>query len=179
VLAILSVVGGWVGIPPFMVFAEGHGSWFENFLAPSVVSHAAGAADHGETLLSVELEWILTFVSVAAAATGVAVAALMYLAGAIRPASLAATFSAPYRWLSNKWYVDEFYQALIAHPGARLASFLAAFDLGVVDGAVNGVARTARGTGSLLRNLQSGYIRGYAATMLVGVFLVVAYWAFR
>ena len=49
----------------------------------------------------------------------------------------------------------------------------------MVDGTVNGVARLARGTGGLLRQLQSGYVRGYAVTMLVGAFCVLAYWAFR
>ena len=83
-------------------------------------------------------------------------------------------------------FVDEFERCetlgvthLIAHPGARLASFLAAFDLGVIDGAVNGVARLARGTGTLLRSLQSGYVRGYVVTMLIGAFCVLAFWAFR
>ena len=75
--------------------------------------------------------------------------------------------------------MDELYEALIAHPGARLASFFSAFDLGVVDGMVNGVARLARNTGGLFRNLQSGYVRGYAVTMLIGAFCVLAYWAFR
>ena len=44
---------------------------------------------------------------------------------------------------------------------------------------VNGVARLARNTGGLFRNLQSGYVRGYAVTMLIGAFCVLAYWAFR
>jgi NADH-quinone oxidoreductase subunit L len=179
ILAILSVVGGWVGVPPFMVFAAGHGTWFEQFLEPSLVTHAAGAAAHTTVALDATTEWVLTIASIAAAATGVGVAALMYLVGVLRPAEVVATFRTPYRWLLGKWYVDEFYQALIAHPGARLASFLAAFDVGVIDGVVNGVARTARGTGALLRGLQSGYVRSYAATMLIGAFLVVAYWAFR
>jgi NADH-quinone oxidoreductase subunit L len=116
---------------------------------------------------------------VGAALTGVAVAALMYLVGVPRPADIAGAFRTPYRWLVNKWYVDELYQALIAHPGARLASFLAAFDVGVIDGAVNGVARLARGTGGLFRQLQSGYVRSYAVTFVVGAFAILAYWAFR
>jgi hypothetical protein len=44
---------------------------------------------------------------------------------------------------------------------------------------VNGVARLAKGTGALFRHLQSGYVRGYAVTMLIGAFCVLAYWAFR
>jgi NADH-quinone oxidoreductase subunit L len=179
VLAVLSIVGGvWPlsGVPPF-IFGEHGLTQFEQFLAPSVMSHAAVAEHAG--VLEPSLEWGLTAASVGVAALGVLVAAALYLAGRPRPAELAAAFAAPYRWLSNKWYVDELYQALIAHPGARLAAFLSAFDLGVVDGTVNGVARLARGTGGLLRRLQSGYVRGYAVTFVAGAFAVLAYWAFR
>jgi NADH-quinone oxidoreductase subunit L len=175
VLALLSIGGGWVGISPFMIGAEGHGTAFGHFLEPSVGPETADAA-HG---LDVATEWILTAASVVMAGAGVSVAALLYLARLPDPASLAQLFRGPYTWMLNKWYIDELYQALIAHPGARLASFLAAFDLGVVDGMVNGVARLAKGTGGLLRTMQSGYVRGYAVTMLIGAFCVLAYWAFR
>jgi NADH-quinone oxidoreductase subunit L len=176
-LALLSIGGGWVGIPPFMLGSEGHASAFERFLEPSVAARAAAEAPRGA--LDVGTELILTAASVGVAALGVVVAAALYLARMPDPAWLAATFRWPYQWLLNKWYVDELYQALIAHPGARLAAFLAAFDLGVIDGLVNGVARLARDTGGVLRRLQSGYVRGYAVTMLIGAFCVLAYWAFR
>jgi len=184
VLAFFSIVAGWIGVPPlisgFITGAEGHLSWFEQFLEPSLAVHAANAAaaEHGAALDPM-IELGLTGASVAMAALGVAVAALMYLARVPDPAALTDALRTPYNWLRNKWYVDELYQAIIAHPGARLASFLAAFDLGVVDGAVNGVARLARGTGSLLRQTQNGYVRTYAVTMLIGAFAVLAYWAFR
>jgi NADH-quinone oxidoreductase subunit L len=177
VLAIFSIIGGWVGVPPFL--AGGHGETaFERFLAPSVAAHAAGAEPHASPL-GVVLELLLTGASVVAAAAGVLAAAAIYLAGTPSARGLAATLRLPYVWLSNKWYVDELYQALIAHPGARLAAFFAAFDLGVVDGLVNGVARVARDTGGALRQIQSGYVRGYAVTFLIGAFCVLAYWAFR
>jgi len=179
-LAALSVVGGVIplsGIPEFLPF--GHTpTGFEQFLAPSLESHAA-KGDHAVQHLDATTELILTALSVGTASFGVLIAAAMYLAGRPRPADLAGAFTSPYRWLSNKWYVDELYQATIAHPGARLASFLSAFDLGVIDGAVNGVARLARGTGGLLRRLQSGYVRGYAVSFVAGAFAVLAYWAFR
>ncbi len=178
VLAVLSVIGGWIGLPPFLAEALGLGSgpsWIERFLAPAVSGTAA--VEHAG--LDAFTELILTALSVGAALVGVLAAALVYLARTPSPELLASTFRVPYTVLLNKWYVDELYQALIAHPGARLASFLAAFDLGVIDGTVNGVARLARGTGSVLRQLQSGYVRGYAVTMLIGAFAVLAYWAFR
>jgi NADH-quinone oxidoreductase subunit L len=186
-LAVLSLVGGWIaetgftaGLPPILANLFGAGgqpSAFDQFLEPSFVSQTAGEAAHAGLDLFTELT--LTALSIGAAAAGVLVAALLYLAGVPNPATLARTFSAPYAWLRDKWYIDELYQALIAHPGARLAAFLASFDLGVIDGMVNGVARAARGTGGALRQLQSGYVRGYAVTMLIGAFFILAYWAFR
>jgi NADH-quinone oxidoreductase subunit L len=181
VLAIFSLIAGWVGIPPTILSLIGAGggelSWFEQFLEPSLTTHAAVAAPGAALEPWVELA--LTGASVAMALIGVGIAALMYLAHLPDPAALTDALRTPYTWLRDKWYVDELYQALIAHPGARLASFLAAFDLGVVDGAVNGVARLARGTGSVLRRTQTGYVRSYAVTMLIGAFAVLAYWAFR
>jgi NADH-quinone oxidoreductase subunit L len=178
VLALLSIVGGylpgWSGVPAFLTGQ--HLTQFEEFLAPSL---STGGAAAEPAALGSMMELILTAASVGVALLGVAAAALLYLVRVPDPATLAETFGAPYRWLLNKWYVDELYQALIAHPGARIASFLAAFDLGIVDGLVNGVARMARGTGSVIRQTQSGYVRGYAVSMLIGAFFVLAYWAFR
>jgi NADH-quinone oxidoreductase subunit L len=143
------------------------------------LGEAATAYSEEAHHLDLFTEWVLTGASVVMAVLGLLIAAAMYLVRIPDPAALARTFRPIYTLLLNKWYVDELYEALIAHPGARLASFLSAFDLGVVDGMVNGVARLARNTGGLFRNLQSGYVRGYAVTMLIGAFCVLAYWAFR
>ncbi|HEX2514286.1 MAG TPA: NADH-quinone oxidoreductase subunit L [Chloroflexota bacterium] len=183
VLAVLSVVGGLVGIQYFMVdtFTGSHlapGFPFQTFLMPAL-GEAATAYSEEAHHLDLFTEWVLTGASVVMAVLGLLIAAAMYLVRIPDPAALARTFRPIYALLLNKWYVDELYEALIAHPGARLASFLSAFDLGVVDGMVNGVARLARNTGGLFRNLQSGYVRGYAVTMLIGAFCVLAYWAFR
>ena len=180
VLAFLSFIGGmWPisGVPGFLP-AGMTPSGIETFLAPSLEAHTTGGA-HETHHLDVATEWMLTGLAIGAAALGILAAAAIYLSGSPNPATVADTFRGPYRWLANKWYVDELYQAMIAHPGARLASFLAAFDLGVIDGAVNGVARLARGTGGLFRRLQSGYVRSYAVTFVVGAFAILAYWAFR
>jgi NADH-quinone oxidoreductase subunit L len=183
VLALLSIVGGWVGIQTFMVdtFTGGHGepgSPFQSFLMPAL-GEAAIALKEESHHLDLFTEWVLTGASVGMAVLGVLIAAAMYLVRIPDPAAMASAFRPIHTLLLNKWYVDELYEALIAHPGARLASFLSAFDLGVVDGMVNGVARLARNTGGLFRQLQSGYVRGYAVTMLIGAFCVLAYWAFR
>jgi NADH-quinone oxidoreductase subunit L len=183
VLAVLSIAGGWVGFQYFMVdtFTGSHlapGFPFDTFLLPALGEGAIALSEEAHHL-DLFTEWVLTGASVLMAVLGLLIAAAMYLVRIPDPAGLARAFRPLYALLLNKWYVDELYEALIAHPGARLASFLSAFDLGVVDGMVNGVARLARGTGGLFRHLQSGYVRGYAVTMLIGAFCVLAYWAFR
>ena len=146
---------------------------------PPALGEAATHSARRRTTWTCFTEWVLTGASVGMAVLGLLIAAGMYLVTHPDPAALTRAFRPIYTLLLNKWYVDELYEALIAHPGARLASFFSAFDLGVVDGLVNGVARLARNTGGLFRNLQSGYVRGYAVTMLIGAFCVLAYWAFR
>jgi NADH-quinone oxidoreductase subunit L len=184
ILAVLSVIGGYFGgTPGYMVGTvtggpAPAGTDFARFLAPALGPAAATVAEEAPHLDDVT-EWALTGASVVMMGVGVVAAGAMYLLKTPDPAALTRAFRPIYTLLFNKWYVDELYQALIAHPGARLASFFSAFDLGVVDGMVNGVARLAKGTGGLFRLLQSGYVRGYAVTMLIGAFCVLAYWAFR
>jgi NADH-quinone oxidoreductase subunit L len=181
---VLSVVGGYFGgMPGWLVGTltggpAPAGTAFAQFLAPALGEAATTAAEEAPHL-DVLTEWALTAASVAMMGVGVVAAGAMYLLKKPDPVALTRAFRPIYTLLLNKWYVDELYEALIAHPGARLASFFSAFDLGVVDGMVNGVARLAKGTGGLFRYLQSGYVRGYAVTMLIGAFCVLAYWAFR
>jgi len=54
-----------------------------------------------------------------------------------------------------------------------------AVDAGVIDGAVNGTGATVRGTAALLRLLQTGSVRAYAASIFVGVLLILAYYLVR
>ena len=72
---------------------------------------------------------------------------------------MARTFSAPYRWLYNKYFVDEAYDAMVIEPvvqGSRSVLWRG-FDVALIDGIVNGVGRRSRNIGAGLRRLQSGY----------------------
>ena len=83
--------------------------------------------------------------------------------------------------LENKYYVDEIYDATLINPieeGSRLGLWRI-FDLGVIDGIVNGVGRGARTLGSYARQLQPGFVRSYAAIILLGVLFVVGYFAYQ
>jgi NADH-quinone oxidoreductase subunit L len=82
--------------------------------------------------------------------------------------------------LNAKYWVDEIYNFLFIRPFRWLANFLArTFDLGIIDGAVNGVARVIRWCSAQLRQIQTGYVRNYALSVLLGVVVIVAYFALR
>jgi NADH-quinone oxidoreductase subunit L len=85
------------------------------------------------------------------------------------------------RLLENKYYVDEAYDAAIINPiktGSR-EGLWKIFDVRVVDGLVNGLARAVGGGGEIARRLQAGFVRGYAAVILLGALLVIGYFVFN
>jgi NADH-quinone oxidoreductase subunit L len=150
ILALLSLGGGYINIPQFLspLFGEPH---------------------EGE-------QWLM-YVSVAFGLGGILLAYLFYIVAPGIPESLAKTFSGPYRWIYNKFYVDEFYDATVVSPlidGSRELLWRVA-DVRIIDGIVNGAGKTASATGNLLRHAQSGYIRTYAGWVVGGAILVIAY----
>ena len=150
ILALLSLGGGFINIPQYL----------EPMFKP-----VEGAP-----------EW-LGYVAIAAGLGGIGIAALFYLVSPAIPEALASTFATPYRWILNKYFVDEFYDSTVVEPmidGSRVFLWRVA-DSRIIDGAVNGAGTVARATGSLLRLAQSGYIRNYAAWVVGGSILVIAY----
>jgi NADH-quinone oxidoreductase subunit L len=114
-----------------------------------------------------------------------------------------------FTFLNRKWYWDELYAALFVRPYDRLGDFFAntidwafwhdfvhdrliadAFkgwglilsrpvDMGIVDGAVNGIAQLVEESSRSLRRVQTGYVRNYALAVLVGVVAILVYLAVR
>jgi NADH-quinone oxidoreductase subunit L len=149
ILAVLSLAGGLINVPKFLepVFGELH-------------------EVHDETLV---------YTSVAAGLIGIALAFLFYVLKPGIADSIANSLGGVYRLVLNKYYVDEAYDAAIVRPlvdGSRTVLWRGV-DLGLIDGAVNGTGTGARDIGGVLRHLQSGYIRRYAAWVLVGCILVI------
>jgi NADH-quinone oxidoreductase subunit L len=201
ILALLSVVGGWIGIP----ILRG-GDRIGELLAPVIPALAgARAAEHAP---AVTLELALMAASVAVAAIGLFLAYLWYAKGEGRvPAGLAERFPRLYRTLANKYFVDEAYEAAFVEglgkgggrflwevdatvvdlipngtaAATRGASWLSnLFDEHLVDGAVNGVASSLQGGFRLLRRSQTGRVQNYALVMGGGLFCIVAvYLIFR
>ena len=165
VLAALSVVGGWVGLP---LLAGGHP--FERWLAPSVES-AAGA--HGEAAahaMSAGGEWLLMALSVAVALAGIALAVRAYLQDPEIAGRLRERLRVVHAVVFHKYWVDEIYDALVVSPIYRLSRWLwRVWDVKVVDGTVNGVGFTFEGVSAVLRLFQTGFVGTYALIFTIGV----------
>ncbi len=201
VLAFLSIVGGYVGVP----LLRG-GNKIGEFLSPVLLPIAA--AGHEARGASASLELLLMAGSVAAATVGLLLAFFWYAQGDGRvPAKIAAAFPGVYRAVEKKYFVDELYDGLfvdgLAKGGGRLLSDFDArvvdgavngtrhvtvglswlssfFDEYVVDGLVNGLADTFQAAYRMFKKAQTGGVQNYALVMGGGLFCVVAvYLLFR
>ncbi len=194
VLAGLSVVGGWIGWPSSL----GGGDWFEKFLEPVFENPLASVA--AET--SANPEYLLMGLSVAIAALGIYLAYLMYQRRPELSDRAMAAAGPLHKILLNKYYVDELYDMLFVNRTKDVGNALAAFDMGVVDGAVNGAGWLTRTSATLsrlwdtwvidglvnavalmfkpfswiARVVQTGLVQSYALLIVVGVLVFMAYY---
>ena len=186
VLAVGAVLAGYVGVPGVL----GGENRIERFLEPSFVAPMAGGADEaagaaldtaaagspaeaGDTAL----EGRLMLASTLAAFAGIGLAWLFFLRRRDLAEAMARRFSGLHRLLLRKYYVDEIYDAALVQP-IRIVSEQALWkgvDVGLIDGAVNGAGVTVRGASGWLRLLQTGSIRAYAASLMVGTLLILGY----
>jgi NADH-quinone oxidoreductase subunit L len=223
VLAILSVVGGWVGVPYALSSLVGLNApnVFEQTLEPVIahapergeatggasvarganaVEHGAGAtseppathgnegslpqsvgegeagrvpaSEHAHDPAEVSAERLFTFISILVGLAGIAIGFAVFNR---RP-----LLRMP-RLLENKYYVDEAYDAGVIEPVKWISreGLWRFFDVGVIDAAVNGLGRGMSMLGGVLRYLQPGFVRSYAAIILLGALAVVAYFAYN
>jgi NADH-quinone oxidoreductase subunit L len=173
VLAIGSVLAGYLNVPA----ALGGTAFLEHFLEPSlhvpVVEGIHGAAEHA----SHGLEMTLMIVSSLIAVAGIGIAAFLYLKRPAIPEALAARFPGAYRFLVNKGYIDELYDAVVVQPIKSLSEHvLWKADATVIDGAVNGMGQIVAESGAVLRQMQTGSLRMYAVSVLFGAVMCVGYY---
>ena len=113
------------------------------------------------------------------ALAGIALAAQFYLKRpGSWPAPWRAAFPGLYRFLLNKGYVDEIYDEAIVQPIKALSegALWRGLDVTVIDGAVNGTGTIVIETGASVRKLQTGSMRTYAVSVLLGVVMIVGYY---
>jgi len=170
ILAVLSIVGGWMAAPAYW----GGTDYFLAFLKPFFgASEAVPAMDEAAAH---SLEVTLAFVAVIAAVLGWVVAFWLYRKESDKPASIAQSAGAVYTTLLHKYYVDEIYAAVVVAPLMWISRNVLwkVVDVGIVDGAVNGLAHGASEVGDVTRHTQSGNTRSYAVWVVIGAIVIIA-----
>ncbi|MGF1669318.1 MAG: NADH-quinone oxidoreductase subunit L [Balneolaceae bacterium] len=171
-LGILSVIGGFIGVPNFIAETftgtEAHINLLHDWLY-------AVAADY-PLVLSHASEWLLMFISIAVAIAGVITAYKFYGSDQLEEsdARLSSRFGELYNVWKEKYNLDEFYETIVINPTVKCADkILAVFDMKIVDGSVNAIAGSVRLFGSLLRYIQTGVVSNYALFLIIGVILLL------
>jgi len=188
ILAVLSVVGGYVGVPGSL----GGNNRFDRFLGP--VFHGSAPADTQQAPMGergateqenegpepksgVSTELIFTAISVAAALLGLGLAWHLYYRNPHLPEKIAASMSGTYQTLLHKYYVDELYGALFVRPliNGSTRILWQGVDRKIIDAAVNDAGDGARNVSDEVRHMQSGNIRSYAGWVAAGSAVVIAF----
>lgn len=173
ILAVLSVIGGWIGIPE--VFSGEHGNQFHNWLAPIFKDAEARMALYGSHSHTEEL--VLMTISVVAALGGIFAAYKIYTQRREIADKVASTFKGAYNLLWNKYFVDEIYEAAVIQPIQKSSEkFLWKIaDNKIIDGLVNGVAKIVDGLSGVVKRMQTGVAQFYALIMMGGI-AVALFW---
>ncbi len=178
ILAVLSLIGGYVGIPAVL----GGSNHFEHFLAPVFAASAElrGVAAHGGAegpAAGHSLELLLMGIVLVLVLFSLWLAWRYYGRKSDLPARTAARLGGAYRLVFNKYYVDEFYDAVIARPLHRISeSALWRFiDVRIIDGSINGTAALIGAGARALSALQTGVVQNYALAFVFGVIALLVY----
>ncbi len=171
ILAILSIIGGFVGMPK--VFVGESGNFFYNWLKP--VYEPSETYLFNVPLYTHSTEIVLMIISVIVALSGIFLARYVYLEN-IKPIDwLVTKFGKLYNLLFNKYYVDKVYDLLFVEPIVKGSErILWKFsDVKLVDGFINSVGEFFIEIGGLIRKIQTGVTQFYALIMIFGIILII------
>ncbi|MFA9407949.1 MAG: NADH-quinone oxidoreductase subunit L [Candidatus Dadabacteria bacterium] len=176
ILAVLSILGGYIGIPDFMGKVVGlhDTNLFEHYISPAILID--NAKEVGHHLFG---HWALVGFSIGGAALGIIIAFYLYSFKPSAPAKIAKDIEPLYKASKNKWYVDELYDYIFVQPFSYLCNQAYRFDQNIIDGAVNGVAAALKDTALTLQTAQTGVIRSYATLMAIGaavILIIIVLW---
>jgi NADH-quinone oxidoreductase subunit L len=159
VLALLSAVGGFIPVAHFLE---------AQLPLPALVPERA------------PLQQTLVYVAVAVGFAGLLLAWWFFGGTAERAARLRERLTGVHRWLANKYYVDELYEAVLGRPLTWLsdAVFLKLGDRALIDGTLHLLAATARGAAAAFASLQAGSLHRYALYAVLGL-LAAVLWSLR
>lgn len=167
VLAVLSVVGGWVGIPE--VFAENAHS-LEHFLAPIFAESTKLAEAHH---LAASQEYIMM-----GASTVAIIVVILFAVNSYKKYQITSDETTGFtKLLENKWYIDELYDAVVVNPLQSLGGFLKNIvEKSGIDGLVNGVGKLVSYGSRQLRLVQSGQVGNYILMMVLAMVVFILIW---
>jgi NADH-quinone oxidoreductase subunit L len=161
ILAVLSVIGGFVGIPEALMHG---GDKITEFLSPVIPIKTGEAVSHSTEYTLMALSTVLVLI------------AIIFAWFRFRPDSYRDQRSEATGFgkvLENKWYVDELYDKIIVNPLQRFGGFLnSVIEKNVIDGIVNGVGRAVNYSSRQLRLLQSGQVGSYVLLMVLSILVV-------
>lgn len=167
-LAVLSVAGGWIGIPE--VFAANAHS-LEHFLAPIFAESAKLAEQHH---LEASQEYLMMGASTAAIIIVILFAVNRYKK---YQASTSEESAGMGKVLENKWYIDELYDAVVVNPLHVLAGFFKNIvEKSGIDGLVNGIGKLVGYGSRQLRLVQSGQVGNYILIMVLAMVVFFLVW---
>ena len=161
VLAALATLGGFLNIPTFLGGSHALDSWLGAVLPIEAAE------------LSLATEWGLTLAAVLAGVFGLGLAYVLHTRNQLTdgPAALRDLSS-------NSLYLDSLYANAVSRPSAGIAGALDSMDRGV-DGTIESIGETVGSLGRLVTFWQSGFVRSYAVSMLLGTTLILGYWALK
>jgi len=167
VLAILSLIGGYVGVPAVL----GGGAHFEHWLAPVVGHLGIRFEEHAAHTW----EWITMTISVVVAFSGIGLAYVMYMKRTELPGQIRERIAGLHRWVENKYYVDEAYDKAIVRPLWNVSVVIyKVIDRVLIDTLlISGYAMIARFGGMVVRQFQNGNLQRYAFFVLFGLSLTL------
>ncbi len=181
VLAFLSTVGGLVGVPYALSSLVGikDANSFEHTLEPVIAKREIKTSegkvipvkeeDHSAEV--VQKERLLAGLSVVLAVVGIGIGWTVFRKNPLKKMP---------KILEDKWRVDEFYNGYIVNPitNFSIRGLWKGFDIGVIDGIVNGIGAFVSALGGLARQIQVGFVRSYAAVILFGALIVIGYFLY-
>lgn len=157
ILAVLSVVGGYIGIPE----ALGGHHWLSGFLSKVV------GLEHHE--MSHSTEYLLMGISTALILISITIAWVRF-----RNYKVEGPSTGLGKLLENKWYIDELYHTIIVQPLKHISAiFNTVIEAKIIDGAVNGVGKLVNYGSRQLRLLQSGQVGAYVLLMVIGMIILL------
>ncbi len=164
VLALGALFAGWLGHHAFI--GEGQKEFWEDAIFNGPWNHVIEGLEHVPA-------WV-EHIPLVAAVSGIGLAYYMYMVNKLLPIQLAERFGGVYRFLLNKWYFDELYDAIIVRPLICASSVLwRTGDTAIIDGIPNGLAALTSGSSRQFVKLQTGSLAIYAFSMLIGVVALI------